>query len=72
MEVVFTRRYKINLLFSLVISLTAGMFTAYASPYLLDRFFPGTDNLKGAAAVIVFLALHLTITGKYRRRKKIV
>ena len=72
MEAVFTRRYKINLLFSLIISLSAAAAAAAASPYLLKGILPVTGNVEGAAAVAVFAALHLAITAKYRRRKKIV
>ncbi len=72
MELVFTKRYKINLIFSLVISLSSAAFTAYASPYLLRNIFPGIENIGGIAAASVFVLLHLFITGKYRKRKKIV
>lgn len=71
MELIFTRRYKINLFFSLIISFTAAVFTAYASPHLLGKLFPGTENLSAAVAAAVFIGLHLVITGRYRRRKKI-
>jgi len=71
MELIFTRRYKINLFFSLLISLSAASFAAYAVPYLLGNVSIGPVNLEGAAAVSVFLILHLYMTGKYRRRKKI-
>ncbi len=72
MEVVFTKRYKINLLFSMVVSLSAASVAAYASPYLLKDIFPGVDNISGVAAASVFILMHLFITGKYRKRKKIV
>jgi len=72
MELIFTRRYKINLLFSLIISLTAAVFTGYASPYFLRKLFPGNENLSAAFAAAVFVILHLLITGKYRKRKKTV
>ena len=72
MEVVFTRRYKINLVFSIIVSLSGASFAAYAAPYLFGNMAVGPVNLDGAAAVSVFLLLHLFITGKYRRRKKIV
>jgi Mlc titration factor MtfA (ptsG expression regulator) len=70
MEVVFTRRYKINLIFSLIISVTAAIFAAYAASFLLEKFYPGTENLAGIIAASVFVILRLIISGKYRKRKK--
>jgi len=71
MEIIFTRRYKINLLFSLVISLSAAATGGYAAPYLLGDIFTGTENLQGITAAVLFIVIHLFITGKYRKRKKI-
>lgn len=71
MEAVFTRRYKINLVFSLIVSLSAASLTAYAFPYLFGNIFIGSVNIEGIAAASVFILLHLFITGKYRKRKKI-
>ncbi len=70
MEPVFTRRYKINLLFSLIISFTAALIAVYSVPFLQRGFFPGTPEIQGIAAAAVFMGLHIFITGKYRRRKK--
>jgi len=72
MELIFTRRYKINLLFSLIVSLSAAFCAGYAAPYLLGDIFTGTTNLQGVAAASVFVVLHFLITSKYRKRKKIV
>ena len=72
MEVVYTRRYKINLLFSVIISFSAASAAAFASPYLFGDILFGTVNLEGAVAASVFVLLHLFITGRYRRRKKIM
>lgn len=70
MEVVFTRRYKINLIFSLITSLTAAAFAAYVAEFLPGKFYPGAENPAGLVAAAVFLILHLFITGKYRKRRK--
>lgn len=72
MEIVFTRRYKINLMFSLIVSVTAAVCAGYAVPYLQDDLLPGTADLKGIAAAAVFAALHLFFTRKYRKRKRIL
>ncbi len=72
MELILTRRYKINYLFSLIFSMTAAVFTALASPYLLRVLLPGIENISALLAASVFVILHLAITGKYRRRKKIL
>jgi MtfA peptidase len=71
MEVVFTRRYKINLVFSWVISLLAASFAGYCVPYILRGLSPDTNTLKGLVAASVFVLLHLFITIKYRKRKRI-
>jgi hypothetical protein len=71
MEVVFTRRYKINLFFSLAVSLTMATFASYASPYLLKDFLSSVGNYQGGIAAVVFIVFHLTLTSKYRKRKKI-
>jgi Mlc titration factor MtfA (ptsG expression regulator) len=71
MEAVFTRRYKINLVFSLIVSLSAALLAAYAAPYLFGNQLIGPVNIEGIAAASVFVLLHLLITGKYRKRKKI-
>lgn len=71
MEAVFTRRYKINLIFSLMVSMSAASLAAYAAPYLFGNQLIGPVKIEGIAAVSVFLGLHLFITGKYRKRKKI-
>lgn len=70
MEAVFNRRYKINLLFSMIISLSAAAFAAYAAAFLSGKIYQGAENLTGIIAVSVFVFLHLSITGKYRKRKK--
>ncbi len=71
MEVVFTRRYKINLFFSLAISLIAATFASYASPYLLKDVFSSVESYQGGIAAVVFVVFHLSLTSKYRKRKKI-
>ncbi len=71
MEVVFTRRYKINLFFSLAVSLTAASFASYASPYLLKDLLASVENYQGGIAAVVFIVFHLTLTSRYRKRKKI-
>jgi MtfA peptidase len=71
MEVVFTRRYKINLIFSLIISLTAAIFAANVALFLLEKYYPRTKYLASIIATTVFVFLHLFITGKYRKRKKV-
>jgi MtfA peptidase len=72
MEPVFTRRYKINLVFSLIISITAAIFAADTASFLFKKFYPGIINPAGIIAASVFVILHLFITGKYRKRKKLV
>jgi len=71
MDVVITRRYKINFIFSMTISLMAAAFTAYTSPYLFKKILPGINYTWTAAALAVFVITHLSITNKYRKRKRI-
>jgi MtfA peptidase len=69
-EILYTRRYKINLLFSWVISLLAALLAGYTAPYILKDIIQNTDTLKGVTAASVFVLLRLLITHKYRNRKK--
>lgn len=71
MEAIYNRRYRINLVFSLTVSLSAAAVTALLSPYIFRPMFPGVENLEGGAAALVFVALHLLITRKYRRRRRL-
>jgi MtfA peptidase len=71
MEVIFTRRYKINLLFSWVISFLAASFAGFCMPYILKGLSQDANILKGALAALIFVSLHLFITNKYRKRKRI-
>ncbi|HOP28014.1 MAG TPA: zinc-dependent peptidase [Spirochaetota bacterium] len=71
MEIVLTRRYKINFIFSMVISSLAAVFTAFASPYFFNKILPGINYTGITAAVLIFFITHLFITRKYRKRKRI-
>ncbi len=71
MEAIYNRRYKINLVFSLVVSVFAAIVTALLSPYIFSKLFPGAENIHGGAAALVFIGLHLVITRKYRRRRRL-
>ncbi|MFH0975751.1 MAG: M90 family metallopeptidase [Spirochaetota bacterium] len=71
MEAVFTRRYKINLLFSLIVSIITAIVAANVVSFLLRKFFPDMENLTGVITASVFIFLHFFITRKYRKRKKI-
>ena len=70
MEIVFTKRYKINLIFSVVISSLAAVVTAFAVPYIMTDLYLKYNETQGLIAAMTFLALHLFITRRYRRRKK--
>ena len=72
MEIVFTKRYKINLIFSVTISLLTASVIAFAVPYIIEDLYLKYNEIQGIIAVIIFLSLHLFITRRYRRRKKII
>jgi hypothetical protein len=72
MEIVFTKRYKINLIFSVLISFLTASIISLAVPYIFKDFYLKYNEIQGIIALTVFLTLHLFITRKYRRRKKTV
>jgi Mlc titration factor MtfA (ptsG expression regulator) len=71
MEIVFTKRYKINLIFSVVISSLTASVISFAVPYIITDLYLKYNETQGIIAVITFLTLHLFITRRYRRRKHI-
>ncbi len=69
MELLYTLRYKINLLFSLVMSgFLAGM-VLLIIPHMDSSLNP---NVRAIAGVVSFVLPHLFFTRKYRRRKKVL
>lgn len=71
MELLFTTRYKVNRIFSLVVSLLAAVVTAAAAERAGAPVINGINTVP-VIAMAVFLLLNLYLTRKYRRRKKVL
>ena len=71
MELLYTRRYKLNLLFSIIVSFMLAVVTAGIISHLPNGIHLAYD-LKGLAGASVFLLSNLYFTRKYRRRRKIL
>lgn len=70
-ELLYTRRYKINFTFSFILS----FFLAVIAAGVLSRLPDGTSlahDLKAFAGVSVFIISNLYFTRKYRRRRKVL
>lgn len=71
MELLFTTRYKVNRIFSLVVSLLAAVVTAAAAERAGAPVINGINTVPVIAAA-VFLLFNFYLTRKYRRRKKVL
>jgi MtfA peptidase len=72
MEILYTKRYKINFIFSLIISGLTASLSGFISPFLLKNTGFVDENIYAVLAAFVFVAVHFFLTNKYRKRKKIL
>lgn len=71
MDILFTTRYKVNRIFSAVMSLIAAGVSAAVADGVRARQIYGINPVP-LVAVSVFLVLNFYLTRKYRRRKKVL
>jgi Mlc titration factor MtfA (ptsG expression regulator) len=71
MELLYTRRYRINRIFSLAVSLLTTVITASVLSGLPENIRP-EQNLGAVSSMAVFLFFYLFLTRKYRERKKVI
>ncbi len=69
MELLYTTRYKINLLFSVLLSGVITSLLVISLPFIYEDF---AGNIRAVSGAALFVFLHLFFTRKYRRRKKIL